>query len=125
MSQPVSDTASNFMASWEHVESILRHERLKEGKGDRLLSLIARLRDAGYDRRLLARRAWRAPLVLVRSASCSLGPSEPVIAFVYRDDRIVALIGTKESFMPCDVADGGFPPQLTRALAVLAHEGPS
>jgi hypothetical protein len=125
MGQAASDAAANFLASWEHVESILRHERLNDGKGDRLLTLVARLRDAGYDRRLLARRAWRAPLVLGRSASRILDAREPVIVFVYRRDQIVALIGTREAFVPCDVADGGLPPQLARALALLAHEAAS
>jgi len=76
------------LASWDHVESILRHERINEGRGDRLLSLVARLRAAGFDRRLVARRTWHAPLVLARTRTRAIGARDPVVVFVVRDDRI-------------------------------------
>jgi hypothetical protein len=115
-----ANMAAHYLASWDHVESILRHERINEGGGDRLLSLIARLRAAGFDRRLLARRTWHAPLVLMRTNARVIGPKEPVVVFVSRDDRILAFIGTRESFRPCAVGDGTLPQQLTKALSSLA-----
>jgi hypothetical protein len=112
--------AADYLASWDHVESILRHERINEERAVRLLSLMARLRAAGFDRRLVARRTWQAPLVLARTRTRSIGAREPVVAFVCRDECIVALIGTKESFKPCALDEGVLPRQLTKALSSLA-----
>ena len=112
--------AAHNLASWDHVESILRHERINEGRGDRLLSLMARLRAAGFDRRLLARRTWQAGFVLARSRARAIGAKEPVVVFVCRDDAIVAFIGTSESFKPCAVDESALPLELTKALSSLA-----
>jgi hypothetical protein len=112
--------AAHYLASWDHVESILRHEQINEGRGDRLLSLIARLRAAGFDRRLLARRTWQAPLVLARSNTRVIGAKDPVVVFVCRDERILAFIGTRESFQTCAVDEGKLPQQLAKALSILA-----
>ena len=108
------------LASWDHVESILRHERANEGQGDRLLTLVARLRAAGFDRRLVARRTWRAPLVLARTQTRAIGARDPVVAFVCHDDRIVAFFGTCDSFRACSIDGDRLPVQLTKALSMLA-----
>ena len=108
------------LASWDHVESVLRHERANEGRGDRLLNLLARLRAAGFDRRLAARRTWRAPLVLARTHTRAIGAREPVVVFVCRDDRIVAFFGTRDSFRACSIDGDRLPVQLTKALSMLA-----
>ena len=108
------------LASWDHVESILRHERINEGRGDRLLSLVAHLRAAGFDRRLVARRSWHAPLVLARTRTRAIGMRDPVVLFVCRDDRIIAFFGTADSFRACCVDGDALPLQLTKALSLLA-----
>ena len=115
-----ANRAAHCLASWDHVESILRHGQINEGRGDRLLNLISRLRAAGHDRRLLARRTWHAALVLVRSRNRVIGPKEPVIVFVCRGDRLVAFMGTSELFRACRVEEGALPLQLTKALSLLA-----
>ena len=108
------------LASWDHVESILRHERTNQGQGDRLLSLVASLRAAGFDRRLVARRTWRAPLVLARTSNRAIGAKDPVVVFVCHDDRLIAFFGTSESFRACCVEGDALPRQLTKALTMLA-----
>ena len=108
------------LASWDHVESILRHERINEGRGDRLLSLVARLRAAGFDRRLVARRTWHAPLVLARTRTRAIGMRDPVVVFVCGDYRIIAFFGTAVSFRAWWVAGDALPLQLTKALSLLA-----
>ena len=115
------DMRQQFAASWDHVESVLRHEYLRAGEGDRLIKLIALMRAAGFDRRLLARRTLRAPLVLARSASRVLGSKDPVIVFVCQNDRITSLAGTIETFRRCAVTNGALTPQLARELTVLAR----
>jgi hypothetical protein len=112
--------AMQYLASWDHVESILRHERINEGRGDRLLAVMERLRSAGFDRQLVARRTWQAPLVLARSTARVISKKDPVVVFVCCDEQVVALIGTSESFKPCPIDEDALPRQLTKALSSLA-----
>ena len=114
------DMRQQFAASWDHVELVLRLEHLRVGEGAHLIRLIADMRAAGFDRRLLARRTLRAPLVLARSASRKLRTTDPVIVFVCQDNRIVSLVGTKETFRWHAVADGTLTPILARELTRLA-----
>ena len=108
------------LASWDHVESILRHERINEGRGNRLLSLVARLRAAGFDRRLVARRTWQASLVLARTRTRAIGARDPVVVFVCHDDRVIAFFGTSDSFRACCATATRCRKQLTEALSMLA-----
>ena len=114
------DMREQFAASWDHVELVLRHEHLRVGEGARLIRLIADMRAVGFDRKLVARRTLRAPLVLARSASRVLRSTDPVIVFVCQDDRIVSLVGTIETFRRRAVAAGALTPHLVRELTLLA-----
>jgi hypothetical protein len=113
------EVGEHFSASWDHVESVLRHEHQRAGGGDRLMKLIALMRAAGFDRRLLARRTLSAPLVLTRSAPRVLGSNDPVIVFVCHHDRIISLVGTIETFRPYEISDGALTPKLARELTTL------
>ena len=114
------DMRQQFAASWDHVELVLRHEHLRVGEGAHLIRLIADMRAAGFDRKLVARRTLRAPLVLARSTSRVLRSTDPVIVFVCQDDRIVSLVGTIETFRRRAVAAGTLTPHLARDLTRLA-----
>jgi len=109
-----------FAASWDHVELVLRHEHLRAGEGAHLIRLVADMRAAGFDRKLLARRTLNAPLVLARSACRVLRSTDPVIVFVCQDDRIVSLVGTIETFRRRAVSAGPLTPHLARELTELA-----
>ena len=78
------------------------------------------LRRPGFDRRLVARRSWHAPLVLARTRTRAIGVRDPVVVFVVRDDRIIAFFGTADSFRVCCVDGAALPLQLTKALSLLA-----
>jgi hypothetical protein len=113
------EVGEHFSASWDHVESVLRHEYHRTGGGGRLMKLIALMREAGFDRRLLARRTLRAPLVLTRSAPRVLGSQDPIIVFVCHHDRIISLVGTIETFRPYEISDGALTTKLARELTRL------